>query len=396
MLFIEESSTMSSGTSDGLTSTAQLLLSLISDGAAHSRADLARITGKAPSTISIYINELLEHNLVEEAGETASTGGRKGRRLQLANDTYYYIAASLLVDAFRLTLAGPQGSLGLLQEITFPPDTPTEELFTKICRHIQKYLATSPTSGTLAGVCLGVPAPVDTANGCVHSSARIPQWNNFPLAQRLSTTLGVPVILENDANLIALAEDSQGALGNDSITLIAGRGIGVGIIINGAIHQGATGNAGDISHVRHTTYGDKLCPCGNRGCLTTVASLDALTEKWAENGGTLSHQAFLKAAQLSDPVATNILRQAGEQLGIALATVISFFNPSTVYLSGPLAQVDVFVSAIRTCIYGSCHPLQTKDLKIARGELGQNAALYGAAVLARQKIIPGQHPTGLK
>lgn len=377
---------MSSTQAENLSPTAQQLLELIQSGAADNRAQLAKITRRAPSTISIYVNELLDHELIEESGETASTGGRKGRRLQLIDSAHYYLVASLSIDSFRLATAHPTGGIERIEELTFQPAIPTQTLFPDIRRHIHNYINTSPTPGKLAGMCLGVPAPVDATHGCVHSSARIPQWNNFPLVDELQAIVNVPVILENDANLIALAEDSHTHLGRDSITLIAGRGIGVGIIINGTIHQGATGNAGDISHVRHTTYGDKLCPCGSRGCLTTVASLDALTEKWAENGGTRSHQDFLDSAKLADPVATNILRQAGTQLGIALGTVISFFNPATVYLSGPLAQIDVFVSAIRTCIYGSCHPLQTKDLRIEKGILGASAALHGAAILARQTI----------
>lgn len=380
---------MSGGLSVPLSPLGEAIVELLRSGQAHNRADLARLLGKAPSTVSLYVTELLDLGIIEEHGETASTGGRKGRLLRLPMGHHYYVVGDLGVDYLRFCAADAAGELSTIHECPVDPQGAAPVLFEQIVKHLRELVDSAPLPGVLSGICMGVPAPIDAANGCVHSSARIPHWNRFPLVERLSEAFGVQAIIENDANLTALAEDTYRGLRHDSMTLIAGRGIGVGIVIDGMIHRGATGNAGDISHVRHMTYGNQQCTCGNQGCLTTVADLEALTAAWARQGGEDSVESLLKAAHHSDPVATNILRQAGEQLGIALSTVVSFFNPASVYLAGPLSDVNVFVSAIRTCIYGACHPLMTRDLRIETSALGVKAELYGAAALARQSIPPG-------
>lgn len=364
----------------------EAIVDLLRAGEAQNRADLARLLGKAPSTVSIYVNELLKQGVIEEHGETKSTGGRKGRLLRLPTGQHFFLVSELGFDTLRYAAADMQGVLSAVHEAPLDPNAPTQSQFDTILACLHDLASDQPAAGTLAGVCLGVPAPIDMERGRIHVSARVPQWNHFPLVDRLSEEFGVPALIENDANLVALAEDSVRGYHHDSMTLIAGQGIGVGIVINGRIHHGATGNAGDISHVRHTTYGDKYCPCGNKGCLTTVAGLDALTDIWVSEGGKSSGEDLLNAARRANPTATNIVRQAGEQLGTALSTVVSFFNPSAVYLAGPLSEVDVFVSAIRTSIYGSCHPLMTRDLRIETSALGEDAQLVGAAALIRTYV----------
>ena len=361
----------------------QHILELIRSGAAANRADLARLLGRAPSTISLHVSELLEQGLLEEAGETNSTGGRKGRRLQLPSSSGYFLVADIGTEILRYGITDTDGRFLETRTTALPTEAKAEEHFDILVSSFTELLKAHSSTSPLRVICIGLPAPIDHRRGCVHSSARVPRWNDFPIVSRLENLFHAPCLIENDVNLQALAENHHHGIHADSITLKAGNGSGIGIVMNEKIHRGSTGAAGDISHVRHHSYGSIKCACGNTGCLATVVSTYALTQLWKESGEEATFDALFTAAQQSDPRAIHIFRQAGEHLGTALCTVVSFFNPGAVYLAGPLAQIDVYVSAIRTSIYGGCHPLVTRELTVERALLGEDGELNGAAVLAK-------------
>lgn len=368
------------------------ILELIRSGQAHNRADLARILHRAPSTISIHVNTLLANGSLIEEGETSSTGGRPGRRLISPNPQNYYLIADVGTQSIRYSMSDSNAQLLDIHALPLDSTSNVENQFATLTDALHSLIKDSPHAPHLRGICIGMPAPICPQNGYVHSSARIPQWNNFPVLDRLEKEFHLPACIENDVNLLALAEHIHHATHEDSITLKAGNGTGIGIILGDKIHRGATGAAGDISHVRHNSYGDAQCPCGNKGCLATVVSIAALTRIWKETGQGTTFDSLFEAAKKSNPQAIHILRQAGEQLGNALCTVVSFFNPGAVYLSGPLSDIDAYMSAIRTSIYGGCHPLITRNLMIAHSHFGQDGELRGAALLAKQRFSdPSNH-----
>jgi predicted NBD/HSP70 family sugar kinase len=217
----------------------------------------------------------------------------------------------------------------------------------------------------------------------------MPGWNRFPVGAWLQERFGVPVALDNDANCMAVGEHAAQPAGRrQSIMVKIGSAIGAGIIVDGRLYRGATGAAGDITHVRIDAAADIPCSCGNTGCLETVASGAALVRVLRELGaGVGSIEDVVELALDADPQATRAVRRAGGYLGQVLAANVNFFNPDAVYLGGILSTLEPFVAAVRSRLYEACHPLVTEHLVIERASLGANAGLFGAGQFALQRAL---------
>jgi predicted NBD/HSP70 family sugar kinase len=233
------------------------------------------------------------------------------------------------------------------------------------------------------GLGVGLPGPVNFTDGCVVAPARMPGWHGFGVRDWLAARLDLPVAVDNDANLVALGEFHTRNRGPEHLVVVkAGTGIGSGVIAAGVVHRGANGLSGDVSHVRVPAAGDSPCACGNTGCLETIASGAALVRSLG-----VSHTADLvELTNNADPRATAALRQAGEQLGAVLSTVVNFFNPHAVLLTGRLASIERFVAAVRGTLYERCLPMATQNLEVAVASTGADAGPLGAGMLALQQV----------
>ena len=168
----------------------------------------------------------------------------------------------------------------------------------------------------------------------------------------------------------------------------AGTGIGSGLVVEGRLHRGRGGVAGDISHVRVAAGGGNPCSCGNRGCLETVASGAALIRGLREAGVELASAAeVMAAAENAHPEVPPAVRRAGLLLGEVLATVVNFANPDAVLLGGALSGAEAFVAAVRGALYERCLPLATRELRIDRVRTGADTALVGAGALTLEEVF---------
>ena len=211
----------------------------------------------------------------------------------------------------------------------------------------------------------------------------MPGWAGFPVREALTELFGVPAIVENDANAMALGEHrAQFGTDGDSITIKAGTAIGSGIIVAGQLYRGATFAAGDVTHTVVHAAGNRPCTCGKTGCLETVASGAGIVAGLQEQGAGVKTTAdVLALTHNGDPEATTMIRTAGSLLGEVLSSVVSFFNPQALFLTGGLASSQHFVTAVRARIYDGCHPLMTESLRIEAASLGADAGLSGMAQL---------------
>lgn len=369
-------------------STALRILNAIRDEHASSRADLARLLNLAPSTVSQKVAELLDEGLLEEHGQATTRAGRPPRILKAPDWRTCYAAVDLGTSHARYGYTDINGRFLTIVERDIDTAKGPSYAVDEILACIRADLAQSEVPLRLAGLCLSVPAPVDPENGWVEQGANLPRWSRFPLRTTLETDLGIPVMIVNDANALAVGEHSQHPHLRHSIAVKIGRGIGTGIVIDSLPYNGATGSSGDISHTRVAkTEGALPCACGNTGCLETLASAQALLRQYQEHGGEAQTIAeYVRLAQESDPLATTLARQAGRRLGKTLASVVSFFNPDAVFLGGLISTIEPFVAAVRSSLYDRCHPLVTRNLIIEQAGLGPDAGITGGAYLIRRHV----------
>lgn len=372
----------------GTPSLAVRVLELIASGQATSRAELAERLGAAASTISLAVGHLVERGLVAEEGTQSSTGGRPRKVLRIGSRDDFALAADLGGRHARIGVVLPGGGLADVSTVPFLIADGPEAALPRLAEALEA-LAGQRNAGRLRGVGLSLPGPVDIASGSVVRPSRMPGWHRFPVAAWLGERFGVPAVVDNDANCMAVGEHTVRHDGpSQTIMVKIGSAIGAGVIAEGRLYRGATGAAGDITHIRIDAGAGIPCSCGNTGCLETVASGAALVRILRERGADVnSPEDVARLALDGDPLATRTVRRAGDYLGQVLAANVNFFNPGAVYLGGILSTLEQFVAAVRSRLYESCHPLVTEHLTIERTRLGADAGLVGAGQFALQHAL---------
>lgn len=249
---------------------------------------------------------------------------------------------------------------------------------------------------------IGAPGPLDPKRGVILESPNLPGWKQVPLRQRVSDAFGCPVVVENDANLAALAEWRHGAGQgtNDMIYLTISTGIGGGVISGGRLISGRDGLGAEPGHMSVTEDGP-MCGCGQPGHLEAVAAGPAiarhalelihagepssLRDEMADHPGLTAEQVGL-AAQAGDGMARRVLRDAGMVIGRHLASLVHVFNPECIVLGGGVTRAGtVLFDAIRASLEKSAmHPAFLQGVRVVPAALGDDAGLVGAMLRARE------------
>lgn len=264
-------------------------------------------------------------------------------------------------------------------------------------RLVQAIEAVWPENGDVTAIGLASPGPLDPHHGIILATPNILEWRNFPLGQKLAERFGVPIHIDNDANLAALGEWKYGAgRGHlDVLYFTISTGIGGGVINNGHLLQGYHGLAAELGHVTVDPNGP-MCSCGFRGHIEAFSSGPAIAryvnEQIAAGMKTtlqadpnLSARQVADAALQGDPLARAAFERAGEYLGIAVANFLHTFDPSVLIFGGGVSQVGdllfaPFEKSLRERVF---HPRYLENLVITRAALGDDAGLLGALALAR-------------
>ncbi|UFU07274.1 ROK family transcriptional regulator [Ruania halotolerans] len=370
-------------------STQDRILMLIGSGRARSRGDLADALGSSPSTVSQHVQALIARGLIEEGAARESSGGRKPRELRLVDGDEHMGVIDLGGRHARLGVVRRGGEIVATREMPVDLREGAVTVINAVGAGVAHLLAEQGVDGRLIGVGIALPGPVDVRRRAVESPSRMPGWQGHDIGELLEAAAGVPAVVENDANAMALGEHfDRSARVSHSVTVKAGTAIGAGVVVDGQVYRGAGGVAGDITHTRVGAAGDTPCSCGNRGCLETVASGAALVGLLAERGYQVQTTAdVLALVRDADPVATTMARTAGRHLGEVLCAVVNFFNPGAVYLGGALSTLEPFVSAIRSQIYEGAHPMMTRELVIEPSQLGADANLVGIARILDETLF---------
>src|SRR5918996_1895941 len=220
-----------------------------------------------------------------------------------------------------------------------------------------------------AGMCL--PGPIHRPTGVVGSTAILPGWVGVAAAEEMHRRLELPILVDNDANLAALAEAAFGA-GRDAkdlVYLMISSGIGAGLVLNGRLYRGAEGLAGELGHVLVDADGP-VCRCGNRGCLETVAGTDALADLLRRSHGDgLDGRTIVRLAREGDLGCRRVIADAGRAIGKAAATLVNVLNP------------ELLIVGVRESLGRSALPTAVEAATVVAGTLGDRAEVLGAIAL---------------
>jgi glucokinase-like ROK family protein len=354
-----------------------------------SRAEIARRTGLSRSTVSSLVADLQADGLVVERPEPGSAYGAQGGRppILLSFDASAGAAVGIDFGHSHLRVAVSDLASTILSERKQPLDTDhdAQQGLELAAEMVTEALADAGVQRTaVIGAGMGLPGPIEQSEGTVGSSAILPGWIGMTAAIEMRRRLEIPVMVDNDANLGALAEAAFGA-GRDAGDLIylkVSSGIGAGLILNGRLYRGSAGLAGELGHVLVDPDGI-VCRCGNRGCLETVAATGALVDLLRRSHGEdLTTEAMLEAARSGDLGCRRVIHDAGRALGQVVATLLNVLNPELLVVGGDLAGAgDLLLDGVRESIGRAALPEAARRAEIVAGVLGDRAQVLGALAL---------------
>jgi predicted NBD/HSP70 family sugar kinase len=339
------------------------------------------------------VDSLAEAGLLVEDGSAESTGGRRATYLRFAHDSGVVLVADLDVTVARLAVTDLAG--GVLAASTVQrsmAEGPSDYLDWMVGTLWELLEGAGRSASELRGVGVGLPGPVEHATGRPIAPPSMPGWDRFPVAEVLAERFEVPVVVDNDVNLMAWGEYTalwRHEASNFLFIKLAEAGIGCGIVAAGRIHHGDQGSAGAIGHIRVPGYEDWVCRCGNSGCLGAVVGGEALAKRLRQRGHDLATGGDVAEQALAGALdAIQEVRVAGRAVGEVMAGIVNFFNPEVIVVGGDVARAhEQLIAGLREVVYQRCLPLATRDLTMVPSSLGNQAGIAGAAAMTIDRVL---------
>src|ERR1044072_343188 len=364
-------------------------------------ADLSDKINKSLPVTTKMLGNHSEEGWVTETGFSSSTGGRRAVMYSLKPDVLYVVSVAMDQLITRIAILNMQNAQVTATEIYELPLTRNPQALVMLTEKIEEVINKSGIAkNKFAGIGIGMPGFVDALQGQNYTFLEPEQGS---LTQYISSKLKLPVFIDNDSRLIALAELMFGAARGkkNAMVINVGWGVGLGMILNGELFRGHNGFAGEFSHIP-LFLNNKLCSCGKSGCLETETSLLVVIEK-ANRGlkeGKISllnelsvdhaEQAFqeiIRAAGKGDKFAVEILSESGYNIGRGVAILIHLLNPELVILSGRGSSAGkIWQAPIQQALNEHCIPRLASNTEIEISSLGYQAEVTGAAALVMENF----------
>lgn len=348
------------------------------------QADIARATSLAPATVSNIVRRLQVRGFVE----TTAGAGRRGTAVRIARGAGLVVGIDFGHRHVRVAVGDLAGSILAETSREISPSHACEEGLELAATMRDELLAglRLDADGVLC-IGLGLPAPVG-ADGLVVSSSILPGWVGVKADAVSAQRLGRPVVIDNDANLGAVAEYRRGAGAGHPfmVFLKVSSGVGAGIIVDGRVFRGGAGTAGEIGHLTLDETGP-VCRCGNRGCLEAYASVTTVKELLATQHPGATFSEIVTAARVGDNASRRVIEDAGRQLGWAMAMVANLINPTCLVVGGDMAQAgDMLLDAIRAGMRRHAVGSVGAAVEMRTAQLGDRASVVGALLLALDSV----------
>lgn len=361
-----------------------IILNAIKTQSEVSRAAIAHLTGLSPATVTAITGQLIKEGLVFEKTTGDSTGGRPPIMLALNPRGGFVIGIKLMEGQAVGALTDLNATILAKDSINLSGvevETAVETLVALVTRLIH---GSGIRKKQLMGVGIGLAGVVDYAGGIVRQNPFF-GWQNIPLRDLLQTRLKVPVFIDNDVNTLTLSEKwlGVGKPVDNFLVITVGRGVGMGIVLDGRIYRGRAGGAGEFGHVVVDPSGP-LCDCGKHGCLESLVSDRALVSiaRREVDAAIDSLDGLLELAQAGRPEALAVLRRAGGLLGREIANLVNVLDPNLIVISGEgIRMGETFFSAVRSAFHENVMPGLAEDTEIRVDSWGDDIWALGAASL---------------
>jgi predicted NBD/HSP70 family sugar kinase len=389
--------------------TRGLVLDLIRAARTISRVELAAATGLTGATISEVVRELMGDGLVVEAGRGAPTGGKPRTLVQLNPLARYSVGVQLERNTCVIVvvdLAGRQVARTSFQGVA---SMPPQQALPLLAAQVDALLATAAADrDKVLGVGLVSYGPQDRRAGVLLTPQPTDQWLDYPVAGRLAESLGLPVLLDNDAAAAAIGEYWMGAVDPRSTygCIYMATGIGGGVVVAGEVYRGSSSNSVEIGHISIDVNGEE-CPCGNVGCLENYAGPSALVREAVATPELARRLAldpsgadFLTefarvaaAANAGDPAARGLVERSARYLGSAAVTMASLFDVDVIVLAGPSFAVagSIYQAVIQQEVDRRMFARRAHPVRVVPSVNGSDAAAIGGAVLVLQSELTLAH-----
>jgi predicted NBD/HSP70 family sugar kinase len=364
------------------------IIDALRSGGPQTQAELSRQTGLSTATVSNIVKAMAGSGIVRTAPTTSS--GRRALSVTLVDNGQVAVGIDIGRRHLRVVLATPD--YRVLQEgsVTLPLGHSATGGLSAASDLVDSLLEHSGVDRrAVLGAGIGIPGPIDRRTGTVVQGAILPEWVGINIRDTFGARLGVPVLIDNDANLGALAQVTWGphSAVDNLMYMKVGTGIGSGLVLNGSLFYGNVGVTGEIGHTTINEQG-LVCRCGNRGCLETVASTATMTELLGRGSSeVMDTQRILSLALSGDTAALRVIDDAGVAIGRALAHVANLINPETIVVGGSLTGLgEILLAPVRRGLSRHAVPLIGDTTSVCMSSLGDRAEALGAAavVLSQQ------------
>lgn len=378
------------------------ILRLLYKKGALSASSLSKKINISLPTTRTLLDELIRQEVICPSGTGKSIGGRKPQIYTLAGDSCFVLAIELGHYKANAVISNSQNQwlTPVFQFETTINDSSIEQKIELVFNELLRSSAISKSKIEAIGI--SMPGLIDSENG-LNKTIQSPKLR--AIAQRISEYFGIQVFIENDARMQALGEFEFGAARNTQNSLVINWswGLGLGMVLNGKIYNGASGNSGELSHIRLLEEGD-LCECGKRGCFQTIAGARSLVEMAREEiaHGTISQlttmfgakpeqltpDTIIDCAQKGDELSIHLLNRIGTRLAWGLSILIQLHNPELIVLNGPLSRAGQYVlMPIRQALNQYCLQNILENVRVEFSEAGEYAGLKGVTAMVYNRLF---------
>jgi len=357
-----------------------------------SRAELSRRTGLTRAAIGVIADQLLQEGILREGRTQKAYGGigRNSLELEIHPDAFYSIGLNISRLNFSIGLSDFAGNIHQHIQKSLDLSMSPDEILDMICVELDRLISAPLLPGKLLGLGITAPGPIDARRGMILNPPNFEKWSNVPIVDFFSDRMQGRVLLENNANALALAEKTYGLKGEYAsfLELVVDTGVGAGLIINNELFKGTEGFGNEIGHTTIQINGPR-CSCGNYGCVELYASIPNLIDTVSKTDGKLqSWQAIVDKASEGSSMARAALDLEAEYLACAIVNAVNVLDVQAVVLTGDIAyHAEELNKSISRKVNERFIARGAKRIEILSSQLLQDPVILSSANLVMESYV---------